>query len=85
VECNAKTLPQERYNAQWVTEKGFGIVVTSFREIAPAVQRLLQGSTLDQLRSNASKYSNRAIFEVPLILEKCAGNKAAPIPIEATV
>ena len=35
VECNSKTLPQERYNAEWVAEKGFGIVVRSFREIAP--------------------------------------------------
>ena len=30
VECNNKTLPQERYNAEWVSEKGFGIVVPSF-------------------------------------------------------
>ena len=44
VECNTKTLPQERYNAEWLTEKGYGIVVASFREIAPTVQRLLQKS-----------------------------------------
>ena len=85
VECNAKTLPQERYNAEWLTEKGFGIVVTSFREIAPAVQRLLQDSTFNELRRNASTYSNRALFEVPVILETCVRNKAAPIQIEATV
>lgn len=69
VECNAKTLPQERYNAEWLTEKGFGIVVSSFREIAPTVQRLLQSATFNQLRRNASTYSNRALFEVPEILE----------------
>jgi hypothetical protein len=85
VECNAKTLPQERYNAQWLTEKGFGIVVTSFREIAPAVQRLLQTSTFNELRRNASTYSNRALFEIPVILEKCARNTAPRIQIEATV
>jgi UDP-N-acetylglucosamine:LPS N-acetylglucosamine transferase len=85
VECNAKTLPQERYNAQWVTEKSFGIVVTSFREIAPAVKRLLASSTFNELRRNAGTYSNRALFEVPMILEKCARNKAAPIQIEAAV
>ncbi len=65
VECNAKTLPQERYNAEWLTEKGFGIVVSNFREIAPTVQRLLQDTTFDQLRRNASAYSNGALFEVP--------------------
>ena len=85
VECNAKTLPQERYNAQWVTEKGFGIVVNSFKEIAPAVQRLLQSSNFNQLRLNASAYSNRALFEVPVILEKCAERTASPIQCETMV
>ena len=31
IECNAWTLPQERYNAEWVTEKRVGIVLKSFR------------------------------------------------------
>jgi 1,2-diacylglycerol 3-beta-galactosyltransferase len=84
VECNAKTLPQERYNAEWLTEKGFGIVVNSFREIAPTVQRLLNGSTFNDLCFNASTYSNRALFEVPVILEECS-RRVAPTPVETTV
>jgi len=72
VECNAKTLPQERFNAEWVNEKGFGIVVSTFREIAPSVERLLESSTFQQISSNVSTYSNRALAEVPVILEKCA-------------
>ena len=71
VECNAKTLPQERYNAQWVTENGYGIVVNSFRNIAPAVERLLEPSTFTQCRQNATTYCNRALSEVPAMLEKC--------------
>ena len=78
VECNSKTLPQERYNAEWVTEKGYGIVVPSFKKIAPAVQRLLQSATFDEFRRKASEYSNRALFEVPVILETCAQQTAAP-------
>ena len=86
VECNAKTLPQERYNAQWLSEEGFGIVVASFREIAPTVQRLLQGSTFSELRLNASAYSNQALFEVPAILEKCVKKNAnAAVQVEAIV
>jgi UDP-N-acetylglucosamine:LPS N-acetylglucosamine transferase len=81
VECNAKTLPQERYNAEWVIENGFGIVVTSFREIATAVQRLLQNSTFNEFRLNTSAYSNRALFEVPDILEGCTKQ----VPTEAIV
>ena len=85
VECNSKTLPQERYNAEWVTEKGYGIVVPSFRKIAPAVQRLLQSATFDELRRKTSEYSNRALFEVPAILEQCAEHRQAPTHSQAAV
>ena len=77
VECNSRTLPQERYNAKWVAEKGFGIVVTNFREIAPAVRRLIEPSTFSELRRNTATYSNRALLEVSDILEKCYADTAA--------
>jgi UDP-N-acetylglucosamine:LPS N-acetylglucosamine transferase len=79
VECNAKTLPQERYNAEWVIENGYGIVVNSFRDIAPAVERLLEPSTFTQLRHRASTYCNQALSEVPIILEKCLTAHAEPV------
>jgi len=85
VECNSKTLPQERYNAEWVTENGYGVVVPSFNRIAPAVQRLLQGATFDEFRRKVSEYSNRALFEVPVILEQCAEYAQAPTQSEAAV
>ena len=71
VECNGKTLPQERYNAAWVAEKGFGIVVRSFKQIAPAVQRLLDPATFADFRRNATTYSNNALSEVSAILDRC--------------
>jgi 1,2-diacylglycerol 3-beta-galactosyltransferase len=71
VECNNKTLPQERYNAQWVSEQDFGIVVRSFGEIVPAVQRMIDPDTFDQLHHNVSAYANRALSEVSEILETC--------------
>jgi 1,2-diacylglycerol 3-beta-galactosyltransferase len=74
VECNAKTLPQERYNAEWVTENGYGIVVPSFRKIAPAVDRLLQSATFAEFQRKTGEYQNRSLFEVPEILERCAEN-----------
>jgi hypothetical protein len=70
VECNARTLPQERYNAQWVTEKGFGIVLANFKQIADGVQRLLEPSAFAQFRRNAGSYSNFALLEVPIILDE---------------
>ena len=77
VECNSKTLPQERYNAEWVTENGYGIVVPSFKQIAPAVQRLLESATFQEFRLKVNQYSNRALQEVPLILDKCAEHSEA--------
>jgi 1,2-diacylglycerol 3-beta-galactosyltransferase len=85
VECNSRTLPQERYNAEWVTEKGYGIVVPSFKRIVPAVQRLLQSATFNEFRLRANEYSNRALFEVPTILEQCAKHTAAPRQSQAAV
>jgi len=78
VECNSKTLPQERYNAEWVTEKGYGMVVPSFKKIAPAVQRLLESATFNEFRLKVNQYSNQALFEVPAILEKCERRAARP-------
>ncbi|MGA7565664.1 MAG: glycosyltransferase [Terriglobales bacterium] len=85
VECNYKTLPQERYNAEWVTENGYGIVVPSFKEIATAVQTLMQSATFDEFRRKASGYCNRALFEVPAILEKCAEHTATASESHATL
>ncbi|MGA9527024.1 MAG: glycosyltransferase [Terriglobales bacterium] len=71
VECNKKTLPQERYNAEWVAEKGFGMVLPTFREIAPAVQRLIEPGIFNEFLGNTNTYSNNALFEVAEILEQC--------------
>lgn len=79
IECNGKTLPQERYNAEWVTENSYGIVVRSFNEIGTVVQDLLETSNFDKLRQNANKYANRALFEVPEILEKCWIRSTDPV------
>ncbi len=70
VECNGRTLPQERYNAQWVTENRMGIVLKSFREINSGVERLLEPSAFAEFSANASAYNNRALFEIPDSLEQ---------------
>jgi Glycosyltransferase family 28 C-terminal domain/Monogalactosyldiacylglycerol (MGDG) synthase len=69
VECNGRTLPQERYNAQWVTEKRVGIVLKSFRHIKEGVQELLEPAAFAELRKNAEAYTNRALFEIPQFLD----------------
>ena len=41
VERNARTLPQERYNADWVLEKQVGLVVRRFRQITQRSRNFL--------------------------------------------
>jgi UDP-N-acetylglucosamine:LPS N-acetylglucosamine transferase len=66
VERNARTLPQERYNAEWVREHRAGIVLENFRGIAPAVHRMIEN--LDSYRAAVARIENRAVFEIPEIL-----------------
>ena len=70
VECNAWTLPQERYNTEYIREKQVGLILPNFRKIAPAVAELLNSEKLDRFRKNAAKLENRAVFEIPDMLEQ---------------
>ena len=74
IDCNAWTLPQERYNARWVREKEVGIVVPNHKQTASAVAELLKPGELAQFRERAAGMHNRAIFEIPQIFEKILGN-----------
>ena len=69
IERNAWTLPQERHNAGWVLEHGVGMVLPNFRRIAPAVDRMLEPSAYERYRGATERIQNRAVFEIPEILE----------------
>ena len=69
-ERNAWTLPQERYNAEWVREQGVGIVLRNFRSIRSAVDALLEPSAYARFRAATERLNNRAVFEIPDILER---------------
>jgi len=73
IECNAWTLPQERYNAEWVAEKRVGIVLHSFRDVVDGVRRMLEPATLADFRRNVAALDNRAVFEIPEFLAKLLG------------
>jgi hypothetical protein len=75
VECNAWTLPQERYNTQWVTEKRVGIVLDNFTQVVDGVRRMLDPGALAEFRKNVAAQNNQAIFEIPEILAKLLGEK----------
>jgi UDP-N-acetylglucosamine:LPS N-acetylglucosamine transferase len=83
VECNAWTLPQERYNAQWVLEKEVGMVLKSFRHIQGAVAQLIEPATLARCRANAAALHNRAVFEIPGFLAEILERSRAASPTAA--
>jgi 1,2-diacylglycerol 3-beta-galactosyltransferase len=65
VERNTWTLPQERYNCDWILEKQVGVVLPNFRGIAAAVAQLIEPAALARFRANAAAIQNRAVFEIP--------------------
>ena len=73
VECNAWTLPQERYNAEWVREQGIGVVLPNFRNIGRAVEEMLEPAAFARFRAATERLHNRAVFEIPDILETILG------------
>jgi hypothetical protein len=95
IECNSWTLPQERFNAEWVTEKRVGIVLHSFKEVVEGVRQMLEPERLAEFRKNVAALDNRAIFEIPEMLAKLLGesattaensvakkSKASPVPTQ---
>ncbi len=73
---NAWTLPQERYNSQWLIENGFGLVLRSFSGIEPTVRQLLSSeNVLNKMRERTAQARNRAIYEIPAILSEIHGRQ----------
>ncbi len=75
VVSNRQTLPQERYNASWVKENKVGIVLKHFRDVPKAVTSLT--ADLATYRAQTEKINNRAVFEIPDILEHIFQRSAA--------
>ena len=68
VERNVWTLPQERYNADWVRERNAGLVLPKFRGVRGAVENLLRD--LPRYQAAVRQITNRAVFEIPEMLER---------------
>lgn len=72
---NAWTMPQERYNTEWVEENALGRVIRSPTGVREAVAALLDD--LPRHRAAVAQLHNRAVFEVPAILEAIVAAAAA--------
>jgi 1,2-diacylglycerol 3-beta-galactosyltransferase len=71
IERNHWTLPQERYNADWVEEQGVGISLRSFkRQIVGAVEQMLDHERRCEFVRHVNAQKPRAGFEIPEILAR---------------
>ena len=55
IECNSWTLPQERYNTEWVQERQVGIVLKSFKEVVAGVNADAQPNHARQFPTQRSR------------------------------
>lgn len=69
VERNARTMIQERYNTEWIARNQFGTVLRSFNEIVSAIETILEPHWMARFRLRAATFNNRAVFEIPSMLE----------------
>jgi hypothetical protein len=75
---NAFTMPQERYNTDWVRETGVGCVLKSFAELPAAVAGM--SAALPQWAARVKGLDNRALFELPRLLQRILHGEAAAQP-----
>jgi 1,2-diacylglycerol 3-beta-galactosyltransferase len=72
---NAWTMPQERYNTEWIEEHEVGVVLDSFRSVRAAVDATID--RIDEFRARIAKIRNVAVFEVTEILARLLEDAAA--------
>lgn len=65
---NVWTLPQERWNTDWIKENDLGRVISSISKIDTAVNEVI--NNLEFLQINISRLKNQALFEIAEILNR---------------
>jgi 1,2-diacylglycerol 3-beta-galactosyltransferase len=75
---NVWTMPQERYNAEWVQAHGLGVVLTSMRHLRSGVDEVL--AQLPKFQARVRRLDNRAVFELPEIFANLMHAGATPQP-----
>jgi len=79
VQAGVQTMAQERYNVEWIRQHGVGIPIRSWGAIARAVEEMLHPAVRRRMLRNIGKLDNRAVFEIPEILQRIAFTET-PLP-----
>jgi 1,2-diacylglycerol 3-beta-galactosyltransferase len=73
---NAWTMPQERWNAEWVRRQGLGVVLRRYADVAEGVSRVL--GDLPAMRERVRAVRNEAVFQIPGLLAQWLPHGQAP-------
>jgi UDP-N-acetylglucosamine:LPS N-acetylglucosamine transferase len=65
---NAWTMPQERWNTEWIRQTQVGVVLSAFSQVRTGVEAIL--TDLPRWRARVAQIDNRALSEVPGILQQ---------------
>jgi UDP-N-acetylglucosamine:LPS N-acetylglucosamine transferase len=71
---NASTMPQERFNTQWVIDHQYGLVISTMRELPGAVEKMI--AELRVFKAHVAAKHNRAVFEVVETLDRIVHSKS---------
>lgn len=71
---NAWTMPQERFNTDWVRAQDVGVVLPGFGAVRDGVAQVL--TRLPALRARVARMDNRALWELPPLLERLVAGRA---------
>ncbi len=72
---NAWTMPQERWNTEWVQQHGLGLVLRRFSDLPQVLPDFL--ARLPDFKAHVQAISNSAVFEVPRVLQRVLDGQGA--------
>jgi Glycosyltransferase family 28 C-terminal domain len=67
---NTSTMVQERYNVEWIVQNQLGLAIRGSSEIGKAVASIINEEQSQRFRSHVAMLNNRAVFEIPEILDE---------------
>lgn len=70
VESNRQTMPQERYNVEWVAQNRYGIGLKKWSDLPATLDGFLGGVEWQEMKRRIGLLDNKAVFEVPTYLEE---------------
>jgi Glycosyltransferase family 28 C-terminal domain len=77
VKSDVTTIVQERYNVKWIEEQGIGLALRRIRDLPRTIEMLLEPQRYNAMRARIQAMNNRAVFEVPEILEQILYRKVS--------